>query len=661
MAKASKGRASKPDALQPTASPPAQGWLHPHPWYTWGIFLLGVLLYVNTFWHDYTLDDAIVITENMFTEKGIEGIPGLLEYDTFYGFFKDPSKARLVSGGRYRPMTPVMFAVERSVFGDKQVVAGHVINALLYGLTGALLYLLLTAMFRQGKEQVFVALGAALLFATHPVHTEAVANIKGRDEIVALLGSLAALFFVLKAFKRQQMLWHLPAVLCFFMAMMSKENAITFLAVVPLTLYFFTPANWKQMLAQTLPMLGAALLFLLIRGSVLGWKLGDPPMELMNNPFLKVVNGQWTPFSAAEKSATIMTTLLEYLRLWIFPHPLTHDYYPRHIDIGSWSNWKALLGLLFYTGLIFWAVRGLRSKDPVSYGIWFYLITLSIASNIVFPVGTNMSERFIYMPSVGFSIAASVLLYRLFKHSKNPRLGTGMALIGAVALLFSVKTIMRNTAWKDNFTLFTTDIKTSPNSAKLRNAVGGELFTQAIKPENESRREAMLREAVLHLQEAVRIHPTYKNAYLLMGNCLNYLKEYEASIQAYQNALNIDPTYADAIENLGITYRDAGKFYGEQRGDLAKAMQYLGEAYKMRPNEFETLRLLGIANGIAGKLSEAEQYFTKALEVNDKHADTWFDLGITYLNAGDIARHNSCIEKARALDPGIVERRQQRK
>jgi protein O-mannosyl-transferase len=662
MAKSYKRKPAKPTTPTPAQTPsaPAPAWLRPKPWYAWALFLLGFLLYANTFTHDYTQDDAIVITDNMFTQQGIQGIPGLLQYDTFYGFFKDPSKARLVAGGRYRPFTPVMFAIEKAWFNDRQALVGHIVNALLYGLTGAMLYWLIVGLFRPGKEQVFVALGTALLFVSHPVHTEAVANIKGRDEIVALLGSLAALFLTLKAFKNNQPLLHLLAAGCFFAALLSKENAITFLAVTPLAFYFFSKANWRQIVLHTLPMFAAALVFLIIRGAILGWQFGDAPMELMNNPFLKVVDNKWVPFSAGEKSATIMVTLGEYLRLLVVPHPLTHDYYPRHIGIAEWGNWKPLLSLVLHLALAAWAILGLRRKDPVSFGILFYIITLSIASNIVFPVGTNMSERFIYMPSVGFSIAAAVLAYRLFARGKENRPAWGMALIGIAALLFSIKTLSRNTVWKDNYTLFITDVKTSRNSAKLRNAAGGELFTQAIKPENEARREAMLREAVPHLQEAIRIHPTYKNAYLLLGNCLNYLKEFEASVQAYQNALSIDPSYSDALENLGITYRDAGKYYGEQRGDVQKALQYLNEAYKMRPDEFETLRLLGVANGVAQNFTQAQQFFLKAVEIKSDHADTWFDLGITYLSLGNTARHDECLAKAETLEPGITARRKQR-
>ena len=73
-----------------------------------GFLLLSFLLYGNTLNHEYTQDDAIVIYDNMFTEQGIEGIPGILKYDTFYGFFKEAGKAKLVSGGRYRPFTLII-------------------------------------------------------------------------------------------------------------------------------------------------------------------------------------------------------------------------------------------------------------------------------------------------------------------------------------------------------------------------------------------------------------------------------------------------------------------------------------------------------------------------------------------------------------------------
>jgi tetratricopeptide (TPR) repeat protein len=664
--------------------------------FSWGIFLLGVLLYANSLFFDYAVDDAIVIYDNEFTTKGVAGIPALLKYDTFRGFFKVEGKENLVAGGRYRPLTPIMYAIEVQLFAPKkrdangQVVKdkdgdtvydpnedgklnmvkfiGHLVNVLLYGLTGVVLFwLLLKMLAKDGRLSVaqgyapFVALGATLLFMVHPVHTEVVANVKGRDEIVSLLGSLAALYLSLKAFYEKKPLLNLWAAALFFLALLSKENAITFLAIVPLTYFFFTQAKGSKTLGQTLPFLAVAVLFLFVRGAVLGWNLGgDPPRELMNNPFLKLVGNQYVDFTAGEKFATIFYTLIKYIQLLIFPHPLSHDYYPRAVGIMGFGNWQVILSVLVYLGLGIYALLRLPKKDAVSYGILFFLATLSIASNIVFPIGTNMNERFLYMPSVGFALVVAVLVYRVsggWGQLKPAVLYGGMG----VLLLLGVKTFTRNFAWKDNFTLFTTDIKTVPNSAKLRNAAGGELVTQAIKPENAARKNEMLTEAVGHLQEAVKIHPGYKNPYLLLGNAYNYLQQYEASIQAYEQALKLDPLYEEAKNNLGITYRDAGRYYGEQKGDLNKALQYLAKAYEMRPNEYEVLRLLGVAYGVGGNPSKAVEFFEKAAAAEPNNADAWYNLGSAYFNAGQADKAQEFIQKAKQINPNIEAERQGRK
>ena len=647
--------------------------------HNWTLFLFGVLLYANTFSHQYTQDDAIVIYDNMFTTQGFSGIPGILSYDTFYGFFKEEGKDKLVSGGRYRPLSLVTFAIEKQFFKKEKRNAkgetlkdangniiyegipavGHIINALFYGLTVLVLYWLLTLIFQErfGKaDAALIALGTSLLFAAHPIHTEAVANIKGRDEILTLLGSLGALYFSLRAFKEKKSLWTIVASVLFFLALLSKENAITFLAIVPLTYYFFTKADSNRIALQTLPFLGAAAVFLFIRGGILGWSLGAPSGELMNNPFVKLVGNQYMPFDLGEKMATIMFTLGKYIQLLLFPHPLTHDYYPRQVAIMQWGNWQVLLSLLIYLGAFIYAIRGLVKKDPISYGLLFYLITLSIVSNIIFPVGTNMSERFVFMPSIGICLILTILAYRLSKIKKGQYRNIAFAALGIVTLLFAAKTFTRNQTWKDNYTLFTTDIQSSPNSAKLRNAVGGELLTQSTKEQNPTTRQNMLVEASGHLQEAIRIHPTYKNAYLLLGNCYNYLKQYEQSIQYFQQALTLDPGYEDATTNLGITYREAGKYYGREKNDLNRSIQYLTQANALRPKDYETLRLLGVAHGISGQNNKAIEYFIQAKNLSPNTAKIWFDLGNAYNHAGDEINAQRHFQKAQELDPDILER-----
>ena len=615
---------------------------------------ISFLLYANTLGHDYTLDDAIVITDNMFTQKGVSGIPGLFQYDTFYGFFKEEGKAALVSGGRYRPLTPAMFALEVQLFGLKPF-AGHLFNLFWYALAVVVLFALLRQLFlykTDANRAGFIAFAAALFFAAHPVHTEVVANIKGRDEIIALLGSLAAVWCALKAHeqKAEVFRWSLLGGFCFFLALLAKENAITFLAILPLTFYYFTNAKGSAIALRTLPVFAAALLFLAIRFSIVP-PPGKPPMELMNNPFLKFAVDRYVPLEFGEQLATIVYTLGEYLRLLVFPFPLTHDYYPRHVDVMNWGNSQVTLSLLLHLALAAYAILGMKKKDPVSYGIWFYLLTLSIVSNLFFPVGTNMAERLIFMPSVGFVLAAAVLLDRAkMKWDATP----AWSIFAGITLIFGIQTILRNPAWKDNLTLFTTDIEVSKNSAKLCNAVGGELFVQSTKKENESRRVAMLNEAVPHLENAVRIHPHYKNAYLLLGNCYNNLKMYEKSIASYGMALKLDPDYKEATDNLGITYREAGLYFGETEHNPQKALEYIEKAYATRPDEYETLRLLGVAYGSMGKIDKALEFFGKALAQKPEDAMANYNLGISYQYSGNPEQAALYLAKAEKIEPGIT-------
>ena len=633
------------------------------------IAVLGFALYANTLFHDFTQDDAIVIYDNIYTSQGIKGIPGLLKYDTFFGFFKEVGKEKLVAGGRYRPFTPIMFAIENQVFGTLKLDAagnpildergntilkfppfiGHFFNIIWYIVSGILMYLVIRRLLRSKGEMVsvLVALGASLLFMAHPIHTEAVANIKGRDEIIALVGSLGALYFTFKAFDSGKFIWSLLAAVLFFIGLMSKENAITFMVIIPLAFWFFTDSSVSNAIKSIIPLTASTFAFLVIRTSVIGMDSGGTPWELMNNPFIKIVNGVYLPYSATEKLATILYTLGKYVQLLFAPITLTHDYYPYHVQTMTFGDVNVLLSFALYTAMAYFAVKGLKNKSVPAFGVWFFLLSLSIVSNIVFPIGTNMSERFMFMPSVGFCLALCYFLY-----SKLKNVGSYMAFLLVACALLGFKTVDRNKVWKDNFTLFTTDIKTSFRSAKLQNSVGGEFTTKGAVVKDEKRRMDTLKMAIPYLKEAVRIHPKYRNAYLLMGNAYNYMKDYENSIQAYRECLKIDPTYTEGKTNIALTLREAGKSAGE-RQDLAKAAAYLEEAYKYNPKDFETVRLLGVANAFSGNKEKAVEWFQRSVEIEPRNAHSWWDLGTAYAAIKNDEESKRCRTKALELDPNI--------
>ncbi len=676
------------------------------------IFCFSCALYLNTINHDYTQDDAIVIYDNMYTTQGLDGFSGILKYDTFKGFFKVEGKDMLVEGGRYRPFTLLMFAIEWQLFkkakkdptgniikdADGEIIyegspfIGHFFNILLYGLTCVVLYILLLKTLNAENDKSYahiIALITTLLFAAHPLHTEAVANIKGRDEIMALLGSLAATYFTLKAFLQKNILSSFLAALCFFIAIMSKENTITFLGAVPLLFFVFTKAKTADILRHTTPLLVATILFLIIRGNILGWSLGPPSNELMNNPFLKIENNRYVPFETGEKLATIQHTLGKYLKLLFVPYPLTHDYYPRHVDKMSFGNWQVILSLLVYLAMFFYALKQLPKKDHLSFGILFYLGTLFIVSNLVFAVGTNMSERFLFMPSVGFCFTIAVLLYRFAKGNSKltaKKLQSAGAITIAIALIFGGLTIMRNNAWKNNYTLFNTDIEVSKNSAKLQNAVGAEKAIRASKlKEDNPLRNQLLRESIGHLDIARSIHPNYENTYLQLGNAHTYLKEYDKAIGYYGKVLSLDPDDVDAMNNRGIalrdsrkfdqaiqqfeqlrgtgltdqqinekiayTYEDAGKYYSQQK-NFQLAISNFEKALPLGNDKAKYTYFLGVAYANLNNFSKATELFTQAVtlaDTDDNKANIYDMMSKIQLQLGDEQKATEYQQKALEL------------
>jgi protein O-mannosyl-transferase len=618
------------------------------------IFTLAFLLYANTLTHDYCQDDAIVITDNMFTTDGVNGISGILNYDTFYGFFKEQGKEKLVAGGRYRPFTLILFAIQYEIFGKSENAASyyHFFNILWFALTCVLLYFLLLKLLKYalnskntegGYVPEILAFATAVLFTAHPIHTEVVANIKGLDEIMTLLGSLAAVWFSIKAFEKGGFFNQILAGILFFIALLSKENAITFVVIVPLIYWFFIKTDWGTAFKQVVPFAVSAILFLLLRGSVIGNQFSGEQNELMNNPYLKLVDNQYIPFSLGEKMATIVFTLGKYIQLLIFPHPLTHDYYPRYIGIMNFSDIGVIISVLLYAGLIFIMVKNWNSRSFVSFGIAFFLLTLSIVSNIVFPVGTNMAERFMFMPSVGFCLVLAYSIQALSLRVERGRRGVSfnvkMGILGVITVLLSLKTVSRNFDWKDDYTLFTNDVKISENSAKVQCSAGGKMIEKAKDLPDKMQKEIMIKDAIGHLKRSIEIHPTFKSPYLLLGNAYTYLENYDKAIPEYLNALKLDPNFKDAKNNIALAYREVGRNYGQVKNDLPNAIENLAQSLKYNPQDGATLSFLGTAYGMNKQPQQAIEVLERALTLRFDKQDA-MNLIVSYRMTGNTGKAN---------------------
>jgi tetratricopeptide (TPR) repeat protein len=674
------------------------------------------VLYANSIPNDYALDDAIVIHKNRFAIQGFEGIPKIFKYDTFTGFFGE--EKQLVAGGRYRPLSLVTFAIENQLFGEKgKDTAGnsafvgnpqvsHFFNVLLYAITGIVLFQILKRLFPSVEEKKIwwsIPFIATLLFLAHPIHTEAIANIKGRDEIMTTLGALLALKYSIDYFDSQKVKYLIFSGLSLFLGLLSKENAITFLAIVPFTLYFFRETNLRKIGVSFLPLIGAAVLFLIIRYAVIGFPAGGLGDELMNNPYLEMNVGQ--------KYATIFYTLLLYIKLLFVPHPLTFDYYPYHIPIVELSDWRFILSLGVYLVMGVFALIKLKQKSVYSYAIIFFLATLSIVSNLFFPIGVFMNERFVYISSIAWClVVAHFMIKDLPKWISNPKTHQQVVKygFGAILLLFSLKTITRNPVWENDYSLFQNDVKISKNSAKGNVTAGGSLQEAADAERDPQKQKQMYLQSIQYLERAIEIYPNYVDAMLLLGNgYFKYNQDMENTLKYYFMILERNPYNPNALRNLRVVFnsvkdsqrklkafkranalfsghdnnlnrvsaefelkREIGYVYGKELNNLDSSIVYLEEALDLvllknqllqnhnadlkpadasniRGELFQTYKDLGVAYGMNGNYTRALEVMLNAEKMNPSDKQLMTNIAQTYRQLGDIEKANEYFQKAR--------------
>ena len=534
-------------------------------------------LYANTIGHEYVLDDPLAIGKNELVKQGISGIPEL-----FTNHYRAGTEGAGASALLYRPMSLVTFAIEWSLAPESPFL-GHFMNVLWYALTVGLLFAALRHLLH--THHWLWAAGAALLFAAHPLHTEVVANIKSRDEILNLFFSVAALYAWARWLEGPKLNWMLLALVSYFMALLSKESAVTLLPVFPLASWFFFKKSAKQSGGHALLFAGPVLVFLLIRMAVLSQTTDNFEVSEMDNPIIAAQG-------IAEYTATSFMVLWKYLQLLLFPITLLSDYSFKHLEVVNWTQWQAVVGLLLYGGLIFFAIRGLSRRHPLAFCAAAFLCAVFLYSQLPLTIGTLLGERLMYTPSLWFCLGISYLIWQATGFSMEKDLQgnktwpaaqltrTGMLVLGVFALLAATKTVLRNADWKDNLTLFLADSAKAPNSVRLHNGIGSESYTRYLQSEETAapeEKEAWLRQMVEHANAAVAIRPN-PVSYLNLGNAAISKNDYALAIKNYQEALNQAPGYGLARINIGRTYQAWGRVEGLQNKNFSKAAEYLEKA-----------------------------------------------------------------------------------
>ena len=548
------------------------------------IFAFSFLLYANTLGHGYALDDDVVFLKNSLVQQGFAGIKDIFTHSFIFGFTGHNDQS-------YRPIVQVVYVFEKAFFGNNPSIQ-HFINVLLFSLSCLLLYKLLNRIFN--KVDSFVPFVATILFAAHPIHTEVVANIKGLDEILNFIFLLFSLSYLITHFEKKNTIDLILSGVYFFLALLSKETAVTFLALIPLTIFFFTNTPLQSIVNKTFFFVGIFVIYFLIRRSVLDVVTFEEHMSVMNNSLAAA-----TSFS--DRIATAVFILGKYVLLLFFPHPLSWDYSFNAIPIVAFSSIKVIITVILLAAMGVYALIEIKKKNIFSYCILFFFITMSVVSNIFIMIGATLGERFLFIPSVAFCIAIAIFLKRF-----NKTIFTGV--VAVILILFSLKTFSRNKDWKDNYSLFASGAESTPNSSRAQSALGSAYRNQAEQETNPSIRSSLYGKAISQYKKAVEILPEDTEALYNMGVCYFSLGDSKNALLVYDQTLKISPGYSSAANNAGVIYF--------QQKEYETAKKYFLQAIQYSPNNADALGNMGAINHNTGNWKEAIEYYKKALQLN---------------------------------------------
>ena len=601
------------------------------------ISLFGCTIYFQTYNYNYTADDGIYSYFNKATQQGLKGVDDLFAYGSMNFINTNPSNA-----ATYRPFTLLTFALEKHIFGEFNPTNGHVFNIILYFFVLLVIGLLLSKIFTLKDIPIVIPLLILILYAVHPLHVEVVASIKSRDTLLSCLFAFTAIYYWLINSNKLTPWKKLITGFLFFIALLSKEESLTFIAVTFLISWYFLNINFTKSLKQSIPFIVTGGIYIIIRQVV----LDSPTTDFNNilNNIIYITQGQ-------ERLATNLYIYLYYIKLLIFPHPLSWDYSFNQIAIKTMSNGWVLLSFIFFVGLAYFAIKGFRKKTVISFAILFYLSTFSIFSNFIpsITIGATMAERFMFIPSLGFFIILVYGLYLiLLKFNVRKVLPSLLLIVLPFIIAYTVKSITRVPVWQDNLALFKSGINDSPKSWRTHLFFADELRQRAVNLSKdtltvETSRDSsnlVFQKSVFHFKKSYSIiEGKAKGLYYLqaLGECYLNLKDTAAAKEAFQKAVESPKLYFGLFHLGMISFNEK---------DYQSAIDYYQKALKANsPDFFSTNRNLALSYQMLNDYNNAIKFYEKALKYG-KSDEINSSLSFCYLSIGNL-------EKAKSLNPKI--------
>ena len=601
-------KAPKKRGAAPQASQPSPGSRSPAPRMRQWLVVLALsavtlLAYSNSFSAGFTFDNKGLLLQDPRIREATPQNIGLILHRTYWWPYGE--------SGLYRPITTLTYLFNYSMLGNGDQPAGyHWINFLLHTGNVLLVYALALRLMRKLWPAVFVA----AVWAVHPVLTESVTNMVGRADLLAGMSLLSGCWMYLKSAEtqgRRRWAWLAGLMAVTTVGVFSKESAVTVLGVI--ALYELT--WWKERRRGRALLLGCLAVWpaleamWYVRTAVFA-KLLTPEFPFWDNPLAGA--GFWTA------KLTAIKVIARYLGLLVWPAHLSCDYSYAQIPLatGSPQDWLAwaIVALVAAAALLMF-----RFNRPVFFVAGLAFVTFLPTSNLLFPIGTIMAERFLYLPSIALAVCVVLALYAIGRRTGATRLAP-IALCLIVAA-FTARTWARNSDWRDDLSLMTAAAETSPHSYKSHRALAAALYDSDTSHANidraiaEAEKSLAILDSVPDWRNNAEAYRQASSYYITKGDLLAATPE---SSRAYQKALDLllrSKTIVTATyEHLATKQTDQSKLADLERSisdtrlrlkDPSKALEAAATALELDPLNAQTYRQLSTAFLADGRAGEA--------------------------------------------------------
>jgi tetratricopeptide (TPR) repeat protein len=620
------------------------------------IIAAGIGAYHNSFQGPFILDDVPSILENP-----------QIRHLWPIGEALSPSANSMVGG---HPVVNLSLAVNYAL-GGLAVWGYHALNLTIHILAALTLFgIVRRTLLRPVLEAHFgasalpLAVAVAILWAVHPLQTEAVTYLSERGESLMGLFYLLTLYGFIRGVESPgHGRWFVLSVVACALGMATKEVMVT----APLMVLLYDRTFVSQSFREAWSRHGRLYLGLAGTWLLLGYLMAGSH-NLLDRGVGYGLGITWWTYGLTECRA-----IMHYLWLALWPAPLVFDYGDAITGgITIWHLAEATPYALILAVLVAGVLVELRRQPAMGFlGAWFFVI-LAPSSSVVPVAGQPMAEHRMYLPLAAVVTIAVLGAFALGKRLFNKQQGVVLGCMagGFVAVLLAFLTIQRDRDYYSAVTIWQDTVEKRPDNPRAHNNLGLALvqlgrrqeamgqYEQALRIEPDYAeahnnlgialvQQGSLQEAIGHYEQALRVKPDLAKAHNNLGNALLQAGRVQEAIGHYEQALQIRPDLAEAHNDLGYALLQAGK--------VSEAIEQYEQALRIKPDYADGYNNLGLALVQQGRLREAMEHWEQALRVNPDLADAHYNLGLALQKRGRLPEAIGHYEQALRIQPDYAE------